>query len=699
MGSGPGNSEPATGTPSEPSARERLDSWKEIAAYLKRDVRTLYRWEKEEGLPVRRHTHGKRGSVYAYAHELDAWWNNRRPRLEQEEEAASRWKWRLEQLFQRVEMLVALAVLLVFFLALALSRWANAPQRVETQKRHSPFPTVTFDGTRPQGELSGGVSGDLNGDGRDDVVFSAGEAREIYVLFGPLHHPAGGELPEVASVVLTTAMKGSLYAAQAEDFNGDGIADLLVSQIFVEPESLSNPCRSYLIWGRRTWPKTLTLPEAADVVIQPPAHHDWRLGGGHFSGPSDVSGDGIADVILSASEYTFEDRKSSGALFVLFGRKRWPKEVDVLSGADLAIVGSRTGEGLGGPCVTGDFNGDSLPDIAAFANEGMLWNLLNGKGKVYVFFGRKTWPRRLDAQADFDLRIEGLRPKATWVSLLLADVNGDRRDDLVAGWPEFRDAPEHPGQVHIWFGSDRLRGAVGAEAPDVVVTGHSPGAQLGHALAGTDVDGDGLQDLQISQPGRGEVWLLYGSREWKRQGRLEDFPAVLVHEGERGAGLRRIGIGDWDGDGLREMAFASPEAGVGARLRAGLAWVMKPYLPVRVDVRPEMEPNTILEGQGVSAVRVYGFSRSTADQLDPASLRLAGAQPFRSVSQDYNGDGVPDWQAYFENTSLHVTAAMKQVAVTGRSRSGLPVGGTDSVVIFRGEPQAAKSGEASKRTR
>ena len=53
----------------------RLDSWKEIAAYLKRDVRTVQRWEKREGLPVHRHVHDKLSSVYAYRFELDAWWN------------------------------------------------------------------------------------------------------------------------------------------------------------------------------------------------------------------------------------------------------------------------------------------------------------------------------------------------------------------------------------------------------------------------------------------------------------------------------------------------------------------------------------------------------------------------------------------------------------------------------------------------
>lgn len=51
----------------------RLDSWKEIAAYLNRDVTTVRRWEKREGLPVHRHHHGALGSVYAFSTEVDAW--------------------------------------------------------------------------------------------------------------------------------------------------------------------------------------------------------------------------------------------------------------------------------------------------------------------------------------------------------------------------------------------------------------------------------------------------------------------------------------------------------------------------------------------------------------------------------------------------------------------------------------------------
>lgn len=55
----------------------RLDSWKDIAGYFQRDIRTVQLWEKKEALPVHRHEHGGRSSVYAYAEELDAWLHTR----------------------------------------------------------------------------------------------------------------------------------------------------------------------------------------------------------------------------------------------------------------------------------------------------------------------------------------------------------------------------------------------------------------------------------------------------------------------------------------------------------------------------------------------------------------------------------------------------------------------------------------------
>jgi Tol biopolymer transport system component len=63
--------------PSERPTEDQLDSWKEIAAYLNRDVTTVQRWEKREGMPVHRHLHNSAGSVSAFRSELDAWMRGR----------------------------------------------------------------------------------------------------------------------------------------------------------------------------------------------------------------------------------------------------------------------------------------------------------------------------------------------------------------------------------------------------------------------------------------------------------------------------------------------------------------------------------------------------------------------------------------------------------------------------------------------
>jgi tetratricopeptide (TPR) repeat protein len=52
---------------------KRLDSWKEIAAFLERAERTVKRWETERGLPVHRVPGGGRSAVFAYGNELADW--------------------------------------------------------------------------------------------------------------------------------------------------------------------------------------------------------------------------------------------------------------------------------------------------------------------------------------------------------------------------------------------------------------------------------------------------------------------------------------------------------------------------------------------------------------------------------------------------------------------------------------------------
>ena len=97
-----------------PERGPRLDSWKEIAAYFQRDVRTVRRWEAAEGLPVHRLHHRRRGSVYAYKGELDSWLRSSQDRRREAPAArpipvSVRWTW-----------IVGIAALAVSVLALGI---------------------------------------------------------------------------------------------------------------------------------------------------------------------------------------------------------------------------------------------------------------------------------------------------------------------------------------------------------------------------------------------------------------------------------------------------------------------------------------------------------------------------------------------------------------------------------------------------
>jgi hypothetical protein len=67
------------------SKERRLESWGEIAAYLRREIRTVQRWEKTLGLPIRRLQVGRQASVYAFPSELDKWYLEREPQVKEDD--------------------------------------------------------------------------------------------------------------------------------------------------------------------------------------------------------------------------------------------------------------------------------------------------------------------------------------------------------------------------------------------------------------------------------------------------------------------------------------------------------------------------------------------------------------------------------------------------------------------------------------
>lgn len=132
---------------------------------MKRDVRTLHRWESEEGLPIHRHLHKKRGSVYAYRSELEAWWKERHAHLDKQDgETRARWSWTTISLVSTFSLLI--------FGASAYLFWQRTGVGVKGPKGRVMLAVLPFE--------------NLNGD-PDQDYFGDGLTEEMIVRLGGLN--------------------------------------------------------------------------------------------------------------------------------------------------------------------------------------------------------------------------------------------------------------------------------------------------------------------------------------------------------------------------------------------------------------------------------------------------------------------------------------------------------------------------------
>lgn len=226
---------PETSSPERPP-EDRLDSWKEIAEYLNRDVTTVQRWEKREGMPVHRHVHDRMGSVYASRAELDAWMRSRKLRATQETEnntvltespaqsallakSTSQIKWRL--ILLGAATAAAMAIVAGLWLMKTDHFWQNPLAKAR-------FQTVTdFGGLEQAAALSRDghfVSFLSDRDGQMDVWVSQ-------VGSGEFHNLTHGMAPDLVNSSIRTlgfSPDGSLVTFWVRKQNNSGNSEISV---------------------------------------------------------------------------------------------------------------------------------------------------------------------------------------------------------------------------------------------------------------------------------------------------------------------------------------------------------------------------------------------------------------------------------------------------------------------------------------
>ena len=224
---------------------DRLDSWKEIATYLNRDVTTVQRWEKREGMPVHRHLHNRIGSVYAFPAELDAWARSRNLLATQANanEAPSNNHSALPPLSVLSKWRFILPVAAVVALAMGATLWFQKTEYFwRSPIANARFQTVTdFDGVEQAAAVSR--------DGHFIAFLSARDGQmDVWVTqvgSGQFHNLTRGSVPELVNPSVRTlgfSPDGSMVTFWARKQNGSSGEDI---SIWAVP-TLGGQPKSYL---------------------------------------------------------------------------------------------------------------------------------------------------------------------------------------------------------------------------------------------------------------------------------------------------------------------------------------------------------------------------------------------------------------------------------------------------------------------
>jgi hypothetical protein len=395
---------------------------------------------------------------------------------------------------------------------------------------------------------------------------------------------------------------------------------------------------------------------------------------GSAASPTDFNGDGYADLAIAASDEDVGTVQGAGGVNVLYGSagglqaeapddQFWTQDSPGVR--DMAEAGDSFGAGL----AAGDFDGNGFTDLAIGAHFEDVGTIANA-GAVNVLYGSANGLTSVDqfwTQDTAAVLDEAESGDMFGASLAAADFDGDGFVDLAVGVREEDvGAANSAGAVNVLYGSASGLTSAGNQfwtQDGLAGEGAETGDVFSRGLGAGDFDGDGFADLAVgaweedvgSILNAGAVNVIYGSltglTENGNQYWTQDSPDVLEEAETNDWFGRPVTAGDFNADGLDDLAIGAHRDGVGSAQAAGVL--------------------NVLFGSpgGLTAAGSQLWSQDSPGVKDVAE---AGDHFARTASAgDFNGDGFGDLAVGVSEEAVGVVGAAGAVNVLYGSPAGL----------------------------
>jgi len=413
-------------------------------------------------------------------------------------------------------------------------------------------------------------AGDVNGDGYADVIvgaddYDAGEVDEgaAFVFLGSASGIADGS-PATAAAQLESDQPGAnlgISVSGAGDVNGDGYSDVIVGANRYSSGHTFEGAALIFLGSASGIPDG--DPGTAATLLQ-----SNQLGanlGVSVSGAGDVDGDGYADVIVGADQYT-AGHAVEGAAFIFLGGSGSGVADGNPATAATQLESNQSGSNFGiSVSGAGDVDGDGYADVIVGSSAYAAGQA--GEGAAFVFLGDASGIADANP-ATAATQLESNEASASFGSSVsgAGDVNGDGYSEVIVGAPAYGFIDKGAAFLFSGSASGIADGNPTSAATELVSA--ETDSEFGSVAGVGDVNGDGYADVVVGAPAynlldNGAAFLYLGSSSGIPDGGPATADAQL-DSAESGAGLgsQVAGAGDVNGDGYSDVIVGAPLTGL-----------------------------------------------------------------------------------------------------------------------------------------